>query len=238
MTDTKLIYMVDDEADICDLVERELVSFGYQVKTCQSAQELKQLIDSKIPDLCIVDLGLPDADGTDLVKELCNLPNLGVVILSGRDSSMDRILGLELGADDYIVKPFVPRELVARINSLFRRFRKNIQEPGQTTGEPTGTATFENWQYSPSTLTLTNELGEVTELSSAEHDLLMLLLKSPKKILSRDVLLGERVSPYDRSIDVRMSRVRKKIEHNPKEPTLIKTVYGVGYILTVDVNWH
>lgn len=240
MTKRKLIYIIDDERDICDIVSRELNAYGFEVKTFLTGAQLKKALQSQSPDLCIVDLGLPDMDGIELVKSLCDEASMGVMILSGRDSITDRILGLELGADDYIVKPFIPRELIARVNSLFRRLKKNTHESDVFVIK---IAQFAGWRYDPSTLTLTGVLSEEkdtvegTELSSAEHELLMLLLHSPRKILSRDQLLGERVSPFDRSIDVRMSRVRKKIESNPKNPTLIKTVYGVGYILTADVEW-
>ncbi|WP_293268740.1 response regulator transcription factor [Neptunomonas sp.] len=244
MSAHKLIYITDDERDICDIVSRELQAYGFNVETFLTGSELKQALQLKSPDLCIVDLGLPDMDGIELVKSLCEQANMGVMILSGRDSVTDRVLGLELGADDYIVKPFIPRELVARVNSLFRRFKKNNHEQQSTSLK---VAQFAGWRYDPSTLTLSGvlscdiqegeseEIGQ--ELSAAEHELLMLLLHSPRKIMSRDKLLGERISPFDRSIDVRMSRVRKKIENNPKQPTLIKTVYGVGYILTADVEW-
>lgn len=246
MTSRKLIYIIDDERDICDIVSRELSAYNFDVETFLTGAQVKQALQVKSPDLCIVDLGLPDIDGIELVKSLCEQANMGVMILSGRDGVTDRILGLELGADDYIVKPFIPRELVARVNSLFRRFKKNHHEQETPVSK---IAQFAGWRYDPSTLTLSGvlscnvkesggeEIGQGSELSSAEHELLMLLLHSPKKILSRDQLLGERVSPFDRSIDVRMSRVRKKIESNPKQPTLIKTVYGVGYILTTDVEW-
>ncbi|SIT04304.1 response regulator transcription factor [Neptunomonas antarctica] len=240
MTHRKLIYIIDDERDICDILSRELGAYGFEVKTFLTGAQLKEALREQSPDLCIVDLGLPDMDGIELVKSLCDQTAMGVMILSGRDSVTDRILGLELGADDYIVKPFIPRELIARVNSLFRRLRKNNHDIEVAAS---AVAQFAGWRYDPSTLTLSPlgetpaDAAETNELSSAEHELLMLLLHSPKKILSRDQLLGERVSPFDRSIDVRMSRVRKKLENSPKQPTLIKTVYGVGYILTADVVW-
>lgn len=241
MNKRRLIYIIDDERDICDIVSRELGAYGFDVETFLTGAQLKKALLVRSPDLCIVDLGLPDMDGIELVKSLCDQANMGVMILSGRDSITDRILGLELGADDYIVKPFIPRELIARVNSLFRRLKKNAYDNDASAIK---VAQFAGWRYDPSTLTLSGVLsdeadaGKGVEFSSAEHDLLMLLLHSPRKILSRDQLLGERVSPFDRSIDVRMSRVRKKIESNPKHPTLIKTVYGVGYILTADVEWE
>lgn len=231
----KLICIVDDEADICELVCHELSNYGFKAVACHSAAALQALLEKQQPELCIVDLGLPDADGTDLVKQLCQQAQMGVFILSGRSDAADRILGLELGADDYITKPFIPRELVARVNSYFRRLEKSTVTVSAEQGQR---ARFASWQYDPATLTLTSDVAEAAEFSAAEHELLMALLKAPKKILTRDQLLGERASPFDRSIDVRMSRIRKKIEHDPKQPSIIKTVYGVGYILTTDVQWY
>lgn len=237
MSQRKLIYITDDEKDICDIVGRELNAYGFAVKTFTTAEQLQKALSNQLPDLCIVDLGLPDMDGIELVKSISNQPNMGIMILSGRDGVTDKVLGLELGADDYIVKPFIPRELVARVNSLLRRFKK-CEDHERSMDHRQFTAHFAGWCYDPATLTLSSDLTDSVELSSAEHELLMLLLRSPRQILSRDQLLGERVSPFDRSIDVRMSRVRKKVENNPKQPALIKTVYGVGYILTVDVEWR
>lgn len=234
MKNNKSIYVIDDERDICELVAQELTLFGYQVQTFSTGAQAGYAIKNKPPALCIIDLGLPDMDGMDLVRQLCDKNNVGVMILSGRNSVPDRILGLELGADDYIVKPFIPRELVARVNSLLRRLEK-LEQPPQTTSQRQ--AHFGNCVYDPATLSLTNGDDSTVELSSAESELLLALLKAPKTILSRDQLLGENASPFDRSIDVRMSRVRKKIETDPKNPKLIKTIYGVGYMLTTDVSW-
>ncbi len=234
MKNNKLIYVIDDERDICELVGRELEIFGYSVRTFSTGTQASHAIKTRPPALCIIDLGLPDMDGMDLVKQLCDRHNVGIMILSGRDSVPDKVLGLELGADDYIVKPFIPRELVARVNSLLRRLAK-IDLPAPHTDKRQ--AHFAGWIFDPATLSLINKDQLSIELSSAESELLMTLLRAPKTILSRDRLLGERASPYDRSIDVRMSRVRKKLEHDPKHPEIIKTIYGVGYILTVDVAW-
>ncbi|MEH6579022.1 MAG: response regulator transcription factor [Amphritea sp.] len=234
MKNNKLIYVIDDERDICELVCNELEIFGYSARSFTTGAQACHAIKTRPPALCIIDLGLPDMDGMELVKQLCDKHSVGVMILSGRDSVPDKVLGLELGADDYVVKPFIPRELVARVNSLLRRIEK-IDLPSHP--EENRQAHFAGWIYNPATLSLINKENTATELSSAESELLMALLRAPKTILSRDRLLGDRASPYDRSIDVRMSRVRKKLEQDPKNPEIIKTVYGVGYILTVDVTW-
>lgn len=234
MKNDKTIYVIDDERDICDLVANELELFGYTVRSFNTGTQASHAIKNQPPALCIIDLGLPDMDGMDLVKQLCEENRVGVLILSGRSSVPDKVLGLELGADDYIVKPFIPRELVARVNSLLRRLDK--AEPNHDLQQKRH-AHFADWTYDSATLSLIHEEKGTIELSSAESELLLMLLKAPKTILSRDQLLGERASPFDRSIDVRMSRVRKKIEVDPKNPEIIKTIYGVGYILTADVSW-
>ncbi|WP_232846543.1 response regulator transcription factor [Amphritea pacifica] len=233
MNNNKMIYVIDDEKDICQMVSLELEQFGYSVRSFTTGAQACHAIRTRPPALCIIDLGLPDMDGMELVKQLCDKHSVGVMILSGRNSVPDKVLGLELGADDYIVKPFIPRELVARVNSLVRRLENSGPDPKTETR----TAQFANLRYDPKTLTLITGDGKQSELSSAEHVLLIRLLKAPKTILSRDQLMGETTGPFDRSIDVRMSRVRKKIEQDPKNPEIIKTIYGVGYILTTDVSW-
>ena len=185
-------------------------------------------------------------DGMTLVRELCQNPRIGVMIITGRGSLPDRVLGLELGADDYLIKPFDPRELVARVHSVLRRLEQiGRPEPGEIAKQ----AVFGDWCFDPATLTLTyiksgaQAAGKerVEQLSSAEAELLMLLLRSPQQILNRDRLMGDLLGrdsiPYERSIDVRLSRIRKKLEEDPKRPKLIKTVYGVGYLLAVGVEW-
>ncbi|WP_027859301.1 response regulator transcription factor [Marinobacterium jannaschii] len=237
MKSEKLIYVVDDEKDICDLVCLELERFGYQAEAFHTGEGCARAIGRRQPDLCIVDLGLPDMDGLGLVRTLCEEHQIGVMILSGRGSLPDRVLGLELGADDYITKPFDPRELIARVNSLLRRLDNSQKEAVVARRQ----ARFADWQFDTATLTLSSDGGATEVLSSAEADLLNVLLNAPKQILSRDQLMGEVMGrdamPFDRSIDVRMSRIRRKLEADPKNPRIIKTVYGAGYMLAAEVVW-
>lgn len=228
-----LIYVIDDEADICDLVCQELERYNFTTQSFTTGEQALIAIKKQLPTLCIIDLGLPDMDGLSLVKQLFDDKKIGVIILSGRNSLPDKVLGLELGADDYIGKPFDPRELVARVKSIIRRIVVN-ELPTKTLH----TACFGDWTFAQSTLTLANNKGDSFMLSAAETEILMVLLNAPRQILSRERLLSEDATSFDRSIDVRMSRLRKKIEDDHKNPKIIKTVYGAGYIFTLDVTWQ
>lgn len=238
MSGRKHVYVVEDEPDIRRLVCDVLEGYGYAVSAFSSGRELRNAVRRQPPSVCIVDLGLPDMDGLGLVRELWEDVRFGVIILSGRASVSDRVLGLELGADDYIVKPFEPRELVARVNTVVRR-REQLASVGAVENSK---ARFGQWTFDPGNLTLTATDGRQESLTAAEASLLTALLRSPKRVLSRDQLQGEAAMdrddfPFDRSIDVRISRLRKKIEPDAKAPKLIKTVYGAGYLFTADVVW-
>ena len=233
MTTKPLIYVIDDEPEICDLVCQELERYNFNTQAFTTGEQALLAIKKQIPSLCIIDLGLPDMDGLSLVKKLFDERKIGVIILSGRNSLPDKVLGLELGADDYIGKPFDPRELVARVNSIIRRLAATEQPTTKLR-----TAHFGRWAFEQSTLTLSNGEGDSFMLSAAEAEILMILLNAPRQILSRERLLSEDATSFDRSIDVRMSRLRKKIEQDHKNPKIIKTVYGAGYIFTLDVIWQ
>ncbi|WP_286238034.1 response regulator transcription factor [Neptuniibacter halophilus] len=230
---TPLIYVIEDEEDLGQLICSTLTGFRYQARYFSNAETALQALERTLPSVCIVDLNLPDMDGMELVRRL-ESKEVGVIIVSGRDGLADRVLGLEFGADDYITKPFEPRELVARVQSLLRRIRK--QQSTQT--DQPRVACFANWTFQPESLNLKHPERPDESLSRAEGDMLLALLRHPYQILSRDQLLGENCVPYDRSIDVRMSRLRKKIESDPQHPELIKTVYGAGYMFTTEVRWE
>jgi two-component system OmpR family response regulator len=228
-----LIYVIDDEPEICDLVCQELERYNFSTQAFTTGKEALLAIKTQLPSLCIIDLGLPDMDGLSLVKTLFDDKKIGVIILSGRNSLPDKVLGLELGADDYISKPFDPRELVARVKSIIRRLVVN-----ELPIAALNNASFGDWTFEHSTLTLANSNGDSFMLSAAETEILMILLNAPRQILSRERLLSEDATSFDRSIDVRMSRLRKKIEQDHKNPKIIKTVYGAGYIFTLEVTWQ
>lgn len=229
------IFVLEDETQIARLICASLTEYGFRSEHLSTGGQLLVRARQSAPDLCIVDLGLPDMDGMQVVRELQEISPCAVLILTGRNDVTDRVLGLELGADDYIVKPFEPRELVARVRSILRRYQRAAPaDPAERT-----LARFGHWQFDSGRHTLTAADGREVSLSAAEAGLLTTLLQRPNKILSREQLLGERdVDPFDRSIDVRISRLRRKLDDDPQNPKLIKTVYGAGYLFSTQVSWE
>jgi len=233
--DSPLIFIVEDEADIARLIASSLAEYGFRSESFGTGRALLARARRVQPELAILDLGLPDMDGLQVLRELQEQHPCAALILTGRDGLTDRVLGLELGADDYLVKPFEPRELVARVRSILRRYQKAAaQEPGSHSG-----AHFAGWHFDLGRLHLSATDGREVTLSAAEAALLQTLLKRPNKILTREQLIGERdLDPFDRSIDVRISRLRRKLEDDPQDPKIIKTVYGAGYLLCAAVEWE
>ena len=233
--DSPLIFVVEDEADIARLIVGTLAEYGFRCETFGTGRALLARAKRMQPELAILDLGLPDMDGLQVLRELQEQHPCAALILTGRDGLTDRVLGLELGADDYLVKPFEPRELVARVRSILRRYQK------AATPEPGGHSSvhFAGWHFDIGRLNLVADDGREVSLSAAEAALLQTLLKRPNKILTREQLIGEReLDPFDRSIDVRISRLRRKLEDDPQDPKIIKTVYGAGYLLSAAVVWE
>ncbi len=231
----KRIYLIEDDPDICDVVRALMEGYGYTFAAFQTGRDARLAIRREPPDLVLVDLILPDMNGLELVRELWSDVRFGLIVLTGRAEVSDRVLGLELGADDYIVKPFEPRELVARVRSILRRYQRSAAP--ELAGEA-HIARFAGWEFDGNRHTLTAPDGREIGLSAAEAGLLATLLRRPNKILSREQLLGERdVDPFDRSIDVRISRLRRKLDDDPHNPRLIKTVYGAGYLFSSQVEW-
>lgn len=230
------IFVLEDEPEIARLICASLTEYGFRCEHLATGRQLLSRARQQTPDLCIVDLGLPDMDGMQVVRELQDGSPCAVLILTGRNDVTDRVLGLELGADDYIVKPFEPRELVARVRSILRRYQRSA--PMESVGEKT-IAHFAGWIFDSGRHAMTAPDGREVSLSAAEASLLAVLLRRPNKIFSREQLLGERdVDPFDRSIDVRISRLRRKLDDDPQNPKLIKTVYGAGYLFAAQVNWE
>lgn len=234
----RLVFVLEDEAEIARLISRALDGHGFQTECFARAADFLRRLRTRLPSLSLVDLTLPDDDGLQVVRELRAHHDVPVVIVTGRGDVVDRVLGLELGADDYVVKPFDPRELVARVNAVLRRAAGGA---GTRRDRPADCARFGNWLCDFQSLRLNGADGAVVELSAAEARLLLAMVRQPNRVLSRDILLGtaggDDRSPFDRSIDVRISRLRQKLERDPKAPQIIKTVYGAGYMFAARVEW-
>ncbi len=237
MTDNdahKLIAIVEDDPDVARIIEQVLDDFGFRTVWCRSAGDLLRRLRTLQPDLCIIDLGLPDMDGLEVMQRVRAQSACGIVILTGRAHVSDRVMGLELGADDYVLKPFEPRELVARVRSILRR-RETTPGGGQAGRE---VAEFGGWRFTLGNNTLHAPNGEEHLLSTSEADLLKVFVSNPNRILQREQLMGTRdLAPTDRAIDVRISRLRRKLEPDPQSPAFIKTVYGAGYLFLATVDW-
>lgn len=237
MTDTKrpLIYVVEDDVRVAQLIERTLLKFDFRCKLFFSGGDFLRQLRIQPPHITILDLGLPDMDALHVVSQLRTNYGFGLLIVTARVDTHDRVLGLELGADDYVTKPFEPRELIARVRSILRRYLRSADD---TPAAP-GSALFSGWRFDASRHGLTAPDGRDVSISAAEATMLLALLRNPNRILTREQLIGERnVDPYDRSIDVRISRLRRKLEDDPQNPRLIKTVYGAGYLFCSAVAWE
>jgi DNA-binding response OmpR family regulator len=232
-----LIYIIEDDDAINRLVVMALHDFGFATESFRSGATVLRRLHTERPDLCIVDLGLPDMDGIDLVRQIGTLSNAGVLILTGRAHPVDRVMGLELGGDDYVTKPFEPRELVARVRSILRR-RAAPSTAGPCLTPVRRHASFLGWRLDCAANILRADDGTEHLLGTAEVQVLRAFIEHPHQILTREQLVGQRdLSPNDRSIDVRISRLRRKLELDPQNPKIIKTVYGAGYVFSAAVTW-
>lgn len=228
-----LVTILDDEPAIRNMLAHALAEAGFRTMSFGRATEFEAALKTATPDICLVDLSLPDRDGLTLVHRLALEQGAVVIIISGRAQVQDRVTGLELGADDYIIKPFDPAEVVARIRARLRR-----GQPVTQTGQ---TALFNGWTAHFDRYALEDENGAETPFSHAEGEVLRLFLERPKRLISRammqEILGGAAGESFDRAMDVRISRLRTKLREDPKNPRLIKTIYGAGYIFLGDVAW-
>lgn len=228
-----LVTILDDEPEIRSMLADALEEAGFRTMGFGRATEFEAALKSTAPDVCLVDLSLPDKDGLTLVHRLALEQGAAVIIISGRAQVQDRITGLELGADDYIIKPFDPTEVVARVRARLRKERPVAQS--------SNTARFNGWTAFFDRYILQDDAGEETTFSHAEGEVLRLFLESPKRLISRahmqETLGGAAGESFDRAMDVRISRLRTKLREDPKNPRLIKTIYGAGYIFLGDVTW-
>ncbi len=227
------IAVVDDHQEIRELVARYLEQHGYRVTPAENAAAFRKLLERETFDLAVLDIMMPGEDGLSLCRDLRISSKLPVIFLTAMAEDTDRIVGLELGADDYLSKPFNPRELLARIRAVLRRSHDQEQTGVVAKGGKIG---FDGKVLDVSRQEVTGGDGVVIPLSSAEFRLLGVFLDHPGKVLSRDELLdltsGREADVWDRSIDNQVSRLRRKIEDDPKNPGLIKTHWGDGYCFT------
>lgn len=223
------VLVVDDDAGLRDLLSEYLVKQGFAVETARDGREMDERLAAGVPDLVVMDLMLPGEDGLALTRRIKAARHLPVIMLSARGEDIDRIVGLEVGADDYLAKPFNPRELLARIRAVLRRGGGEAA----TAREKEEVARFGPFALDMAARRLTRA-GEEIPLTQAEFTLLQVFVEHPNRALSRDQIMdwlkGFERDPFDRSIDVRVTRLRRKLEDDPANPAYIRTVWGQGYL--------
>lgn len=239
MTDTATVtvLLVDDEATLREPLAEYLVGQGFVVLEAESAAAARSLLVDARPDIVLLDVMMPGEDGLSLCRHLIEAKNLPVILLTARGEPTDRIVGLEMGADDYVVKPFEPRELVARIRSVLRRASGNGSPPN---ADEHSHYTFDGWSLDPLKRKLIDPDGITVPLSTAEFRMLRAFLDHPLEVLDRDRLLdmvqGREAHLFDRAVDNQVSRLRRKIERDSRSPQLIQTVRGGGYRFAAEVR--
>ncbi len=230
------ILVVDDDPGICTLLAKVLAKHGYRVTTARNAGEMRATLRVGVIDLVVLDVMLPGENGYELCRWLSERSPVPIIMLTAMREEPDRIVGLELGADDFIGKPFSARELVARIKAVLRRAGTQLRT---VHAPPRGTLLFAGWTLDIVRRELKSPAGALVHLTSGEFDLLVAFADHPGRLLTREQLLdiarGRTAEIFDRSIDIQVSRLRRKIEDDPKEPAFIKTIRGAGYMFTPEV---
>jgi two-component system OmpR family response regulator len=236
MSERPHVLIVDDDREIRGLLAQYLEKHDFRTTAVADGREMRRILERSHIDLLVLDLMLPGEDGLSLCRELRSRSQLPIIMLTARGEDVDRIVGLELGADDYVAKPFNPRELLGRIKAVLRR---SAHAPRDPSPENVRGFSFGGWRLNTVTRALTNGEGREVALSGAEYRLLAVLLGSGNRVLTRaqltELLRGRDADPFDRSIDVRVSRLRQILGDDARAPQIIKTVYGEGYVIGVDV---
>ena len=235
------ILVVDDEPEVRTLLRRCFELEGYAVDEAKDGAEMRAHMDARAIHLITLDLKLGGEDGLTLAREIRTKQNVPIVMISGKDDPIDRIVGLELGADDYVTKPFHLREVLARVRAVLRRYENSLgAKPSAAPAADRSGYAFAGFLLRPAQRELTNATGQTLELTTAEFNMLQMFVERPSRVLSRDNIMdflkGHEWSPFDRSIDSLVARLRKKIEADIDNPRLIKTVRGVGYVFAVAVR--
>lgn len=237
------ILVVDDDPDIAALLSKFLARHGFTVTAADNGDALRAALRGSSFDLVLLDLMLPGEDGLSLCRYLRDTTDLPIIMLTAMDTETDRVVGLEMGADDYVAKPFSTRELLARVKAVLRRGPLRGGAGGEQAERPSSSASaleFSGWRLDPRRRQLHSPDGVLVDLTGGEFELLHAFLLNPQQVLSRDQLLdiarGRISGPFDRTIDVQVGRLRRKLESDPKRPELIKTVRGGGYMMTAEVT--
>ncbi|MGE3991347.1 response regulator [Pseudorhodoplanes sp.] len=229
------ILIVDDHREIRELVGRALVKEGFRVSAAADGRAMHRMLADGRIDLILLDLMLPGEDGLSLCRSLRAKSDIPIIMLTAKGDEIDRVIGLEMGADDYLPKPFGSRELIARIRAVLRRNRQSEPPPHRP-----AQYRFDRWRLDTASRELVRSDGVTVALSTGEYDLLIAFVERPQRVLSREQLLdlarGRAAANFDRAIDTQVSRLRKKIEHEPADPKIIKTVWGGGYTFTAAVT--
>lgn len=237
MNESAHILVVDDSRDIRDPLVRYLIKNGYRASQAESAAKARQILKDSAIDLVVLDIMMPGEDGLSLCRHLRETSTIPIILLTAMTEETDRIVGLEMGADDYVAKPFNPRELLARIKAVLRRLNSLPPDHNAVDGDR---IRFDNWQLDTRRRELIGEDGVSTPLSTGEFRLLSVFLNHPDRVLSRDQLLdltqSRSADVFDRSIDNQVSRLRKKIEVDVKSPQFIQTVWGGGYRFKAEIE--
>lgn len=227
------VLIVDDDPAICEAIQLYLETAGINALMARDGREMRATLDRTQVDLVILDLKLPGEDGFALTRHLRATSNVAIIIITGNEEEVDRVVGLELGADDYVAKPFSPRELLARIKTILRRTMAMTAVPSKY---KTDLRYFSGWQFDTVSRNLIAPGGEEVSLTTQEYNLLAVFTDHPNDVFDRDrlsmALQNRKWDPFDRSVDVLVGRLRAKIEDDPKNPQLIKTVRSIGYIFT------
>ncbi len=230
---THHVLIVDDDVVTRAKLAGYVEAAGHRVTEAEDGDGMRKVLAHDLADLVLLDINLPGEDGLDLTRELRNGSDVGIILVTGRTDEVDRIIGLEIGADDYVTKPFNPRELLARIKSVLRRVggRTNVERPVKR---------FAGWTFDTRTRRLVSPTGERTGLTRAEFELLNAFVERPNIVLARDRLLNlithRSWDPSDRTVDVLVRRLRRKIEQDPGNPDIIVTAHGEGYIFAAEID--
>lgn len=238
MQGTPHILVVDDHREIRDLVSRALAKEGFRVSTAADGRAMRKVLADGRIDLILLDLMLPGEDGLALCRSIRSESDIPIIMLTAKGEEVDRVIGLEMGADDYLPKPFGSRELIARIRAVLRRSQEKTASTDREVRPKR--YDFDRWGLDTGARELVRDDGVAVALSTGEYDLLIALVERPQRVLSRDQLLdlarGRSAIGLDRSIDTQISRLRKKLERDPSDPKIIKTVWGGGYTFTPAVT--